>query len=120
MIRNYFCVAILLSATLTAARAQDPETIIQNGYTLKFTRLDLTLNTTVKTRLIDAFLTVYPKLAAEYNTNTVKEVAFFVDTAYSGVAEAGGGRVRFSDKWLRLHPGDIDVVTNEVMHLVQS
>ncbi len=47
-------------------------------------------------------------------------MTFFVDTAYTGVAEAGGGRVRFSSRWFHKNPKDIDVVTHEVMHIVQA
>jgi hypothetical protein len=108
-------VAIFLSSTV-----EDREVFQQNGYTLTFISQDPKLSQTVKSRMVEAFFTVYPKLAAEYNVNTRKEVTFFVDTAYTGVAEAANGRVRFSDHWLRLHPGDIDVVTHEVMHIVQS
>ncbi|MBT1712616.1 secretory protein, partial [Fulvivirgaceae bacterium PWU5] len=74
----------------------------------------------VKARLIKTFFEVYPVLVGEYNKASIKEVTFFVDTTYKAVAEAGGGRVRFSPGWFKSHPGDIDVVTHEVMHLVQS
>jgi hypothetical protein len=119
---RFFNIALAM-ALLTGATAQaagDPEVIQRNGYTLTFISQDPKLDATVKSRMIDAFFTVYPKLAAEYNANTRKDVTFFVDTAYTGVAEAANGRVRFSDDWLRNHPGDIDVVTHEVMHIVQS
>lgn len=110
----------LLTAVLLSSTTEDREVFQQNGYTLTFISQDPKLDKTVKSRMVEAFFTVYPKLAAEYNVNTRKEVTFFVDTAYTGVAEAANGRVRFSDDWLRLHPGDIDVVTHEVMHIVQS
>jgi hypothetical protein len=108
-------VIILLSNTV-----EDRQVFQRNGYTLTFISQDPKLDQTVKDRMVEAFFTVYPRLATEYNANTRKEVTFFVDTAYTGVAEASHGRVRFSDDWLRLHPGDIDVVTHEVMHIVQS
>lgn len=101
-------------------RAQEPEVIKKNGYTLTFINLDPKLDKKVKTRLIDTFFKVYPKLSKEFNKHARKEVTFFIDTAYAGVAEAGGGRVRFSHKWLHDHPGDIDVVTHETMHIVQA
>jgi hypothetical protein len=36
------------------------------------------------------------------------------------VAETGGGVSRYNPKWLKDHPEDIDVVTHEVMHIVQD
>jgi hypothetical protein len=111
---------LLTSLILLCGTTEDHEVFQKNGYTLTFISQDPKLSPTVKSRMVEAFFTVYPRLAAEYNANTRKDVTFFVDTAYTGVAEAGNGRVRFSDDWLRLHPGDIDVVTHEVMHIVQS
>ena len=43
-----------------------------------------------------------------------------VDTAYENVAATGAGRVVVSFLWMQKHPEDIDVVTHEVMHIVQN
>lgn len=118
----FFNIALVSSLLMAgyAACAEDREVFERNGYTLTFINQDTSLDKTVKSRMVDVFFTVYPKLAAEYNRQTRKDVTFFVDTDYNGVAEAANGRVRFSDDWLRLHPGDIDVVTHEIMHIVQA
>ncbi|WP_233268787.1 basic secretory family protein [Mucilaginibacter lacusdianchii] len=63
---------------------------------------------------------MYPKLEKEYNSKTLKEVTFVIDTAYNGVAETGDGKVTFSSKYMTKYPGDIDVVTHEVMHIIQN
>ena len=118
--RRFFLVAIVLIAVDYSSFAQTQEIIVQNNYSLKFISIDPFLDSTVRNRMTEVFFTVYPKLTTEYNSNSLKEVTFFVDTAYNGVAEAGDGRVRFSHHWLRLHPGDIDVVTHEIMHIIQS
>jgi hypothetical protein len=55
-----------------------------------------------------------------YNAHAVKEITFEIDTAYTGVAEASGAHVRYNPQWFRSHPGDIDVVTHEIMHIVQN
>lgn len=74
----------------------------------------------MRQRLIETFFVVYPKLAKEYNPNTARQVTFFVDTAYKGVAATDNDRVVFSSGYMAKHPQDIDVVTHEVMHIVQN
>jgi hypothetical protein len=71
-------------------------------------------------KMIDAFFTVYPEEAERFNKNTLKQVTFLIDPDYTGVAETGNGVSRYSSKWMRDHPEDIDVVTHEVMHIVQA
>ncbi len=89
-------------------------------YTLVFV-YDLTANDKVlRQRLTDAFFAVYPKEAAMYNRHTARKVTFFMDPAYDGVAATGNDTVRFNPEWFRKHPDDIDVVTHEVMHIVQA
>jgi hypothetical protein len=100
--------------------AQKTETIKKNGYTLTFSGNDANFDEGLKQKLINTFFVVYPKLEKEYNKKTLKEVKFFVDTAYDGVAATADGRVVFSAQYMRKHPTDIDVVTHEVMHIVQD
>lgn len=92
----------------------------QAGYTLLFESNDPKFDPKIKSRLVETFFIVYPKLAKDFNPQTAKEVIFKVDTAYKGVAATSGGRVVYNPGWFRQHPGDIDVVTHEVMHIVQS
>ena len=47
-------------------------------------------------------------------------MTFIIDPGYTGVAETDSGRCRYSPRWLTDHPEDIDVVTHEVMHIVQD
>ncbi len=96
------------------------DSLTKENYTLIFINKDTALNDTVKRRLIDAFFTVYPKEAAMYNKSTSKKVTFIIDPAYDGVAATGGDVVRFNPEWFHKHPGDIDVVTHEMMHIVQA
>jgi hypothetical protein len=74
----------------------------------------------LKANLVKTFFKVYPKLAKEYNKATSREVKFLIDTAYKGVAATGGGKVVFSAAYMEKHSKDIDVVTHEVMHIVQN
>jgi hypothetical protein len=55
-----------------------------------------------------------------FNVNSATTVAFEIDTAYKGVAATSGTHIRFNPDWFRKHPEDIDVVTPELMHIVQN
>ncbi|MFD2286154.1 secretory protein [Pedobacter petrophilus] len=107
-------------AILPLSKLQAQETIKKNGYTLSFESNYTALDPKLKKRLIETFFIVYPKLAKEYNPKTLKSVKFFVDTAYKGVAATADGKVTYSSIWMDKHPEDIDVVTHEVMHIVQD
>lgn len=117
--KNYtFLLTLGLLCCFKVVLAQ--ETISKKGYQLQFSSNDINLDPALKTRMINTFFEVYPKLAKAYNENTLKEVKFKVDTAYQGVAATSNGQVVFASKWLKSHPEDIDVVTHEVMHIVQN
>lgn len=105
---------------LNAAVAQTPKVYAKNGYTLTFTNYDATLDTAEQTRLVTTFFKVYPELAKEYNPGTLKDVKMVIDTAYKGVAATADGKVTIASSWLHKRPEDIDVVTHEVMHIVQD
>lgn len=109
----------LMSATSLHAQ-QKPEVIKKKGYELTFESNYAALDPALKQRLISTFFEVYPKLAKEYNPKTLKKVSFLVDTAYKGVAATSNGQVVYSSMWMDKHPEDIDVVTHEVMHIVQD
>ena len=92
----------------------------RNGYTLEFLNKDPDLSDSLKHRMIEVFFTVYPAEAELYNKFTAKKVIFFMDPEYKGVAATSGDIVRFNPQWFHKNPGDIDVVTHEVMHIVQA
>ncbi len=102
------------------ALAQQTSTYDKKGYKLTFINYDPTFDPAEQQRLVSTFYTVYPKLAKEYNKNTLKDVKMVIDTTYKGVAETDNGKVTISSRWLHTHPEDIDVVTHEVMHIVQD
>lgn len=96
------------------------DTTIKKGYTLIFINKSPTFSPAVKQRMTDAFFKVYPKEAKTYNKHTLKKVIFLIDPKYTGVAATSGSIVRYNPNWFVSHPGDIDVVTHEVMHIVQG
>lgn len=96
------------------------DTTVKKGYTLIFINKSASFDAKVKQRMTDAFFTVYPKEAKKYNKNTLKTVVFLIDPKYTAVAATAGRIVRYNPAWFVSHPGDIDVVTHEVMHIVQA
>jgi hypothetical protein len=115
---SFITLFLVILFNLSTVNAQD--VIQKKGYTLTFKSNFAALDPKLKQRLIETFFIVYPKLAKEYNPNTAKQVTFFVDTAYKGVAATADDQVVFSSFWMVKHPEDIDVVTHEVMHIVQN
>jgi hypothetical protein len=115
--------ALIGTALYSPVRAQDvtaKDVRKQKGYTLTFEGNDPSFSPALKEKLIKTFFIVYPKLEKEYNPKTAKVVTFKVDTAYDGVAATANDQVVFSPAYMAKHPGDIDVVTHEVMHIVQN
>jgi hypothetical protein len=96
------------------------DSITRAPYTLVFINKDTAFRQVTKQRMIETFFKVYPQQVTRFNANSQKRVVFFVDPAYKGVAAAGRGIVRYNPQWFVTHPDDIDVVTHEVMHIVQS
>jgi len=108
------------------ATAQSPrpfvsrDSLTKKGYTLVFINKDSALAPLTKQRMTDAFFTVYPQEAQRFNKQTRRRVVFVVNPAYEGVAATDQGVVDYNPKWLHDHSEDIDVVTHEVMHIVQA
>lgn len=96
------------------------KTIKKKGFTLTFVNKDSTFPKGVEEHMIKTFFEVYPKEAKEYNKNTSKEVFIIIDPNYKGVAATSGNVVRVNPEWFHQHPEDVDVVTHEVMHIVQG
>lgn len=132
MIKKFFTMVILCLAFKLQLFAQrnwnnyesgvivSRDSISKNGFTLLFINKDSALNPVTKQRMMDAFFTVYPQQVERFNKEARRKVIFVVDPEYKGVAAASNGIIRYSPKWLRDQPEDIDVVTHEVMHVVQS
>ena len=96
------------------------DTIHKNGYKLIFINKYQTFPDSTKAKMIDAFFKVYPEEVAIYNPLAPKQVTFVIDPEYTGVAASGDSLTRFNPKWYEQNPNDIDVVTHEVMHIVQA
>jgi len=117
--KKQFFLLFLLFAGINAF-AQKIDTIKKDNLTLVFKNTDASFSMVTRQKLIDAFFVVYPEEMKEYNPNSLRLVTFVIDTAYKGVAATGNGVVRFNPAWFVKNPEDIDVVTHEVMHIVQN
>lgn len=111
---------LVMGLVTSSCFAQSPEVFKQKDYTLNFLTNDSTFDPALKKRMVETFFKVYPILAKDFNKGAAKEVTFSIDTAYKGVAATGGGKIVYNPDWFKKHPGDIDVVTHEVMHVVQN
>ncbi len=113
-------VCLLSVAKIAAQEFSVTDSMTRKKITLIFINKDSLLNPDTKEKMIDAFYKVYPAEMKRFNHDAPKRVTFIIDPGYKGVAATGGGVVRVNPTWMRDHPEDIDVVTHEVMHLVQS
>ncbi|ASZ12301.1 basic secretory family protein [Chitinophaga pendula] len=107
-------------ATERAATPVGTVVYTSNGYTLTFTNKDAGFDDAIRQRFVDIFFQVYPQLLSRFNTGASKSVTFIVDPAYTGVAATSGGRITYNPGWFRSNPQDVDVVTHEIMHVVQA
>ena len=111
----------LLSCVLGfSALSAEPETITRRGYKLIVDVQDEAFPPAIKDRMVETFFIVYPRMSADFNRKSPREV-YFIIRKMDGVAYASGGKIHFSSDWMQKSCGnDIDVVTHETMHLVQS
>lgn len=96
------------------------DTIRKDGLTLIFKDKSAGMDRDLRKKMIDVFFTNYPKLLKDFNPAAAKTVYFTIDPAYSGVAATSGGKVTYSAGYFAGNPKDIDVVTHEIMHIIQA
>jgi hypothetical protein len=96
------------------------DSVEQNGYKLIYNSNDTTFSPEVKKVLINTFFEVYPPMVERFNKDATKRVVFAVDTTYRDIAATSGGRIVFNPQWFVRNPKDIDIVTHEVMHIIQN
>lgn len=119
-LRSLAAASLLFLAATAPVSAQEKEVIKKKGLTLTFINQDKSFSPELRTKMIAAFFKVYPVLQKDFNEKTAKEVTFVIDTAYKGVAATQNGIVSYSPEWFKKHPEDLDVVTHEIMHIVQD
>ncbi|MBB6110739.1 Peptidase [Mucilaginibacter lappiensis] len=113
--------AIKTSNKITAAVTPVGTVIYtSNGYKLTFTNKDANFDDQERQNFVNTFFTVYPLMVNRFNISATKNVTFVVDPAYNGVAATSNDITTFSPAWFKSNPADYDVVTHEVMHIVQA
>jgi hypothetical protein len=98
----------------------EKDSIVRQGYELIFYNKDTVFSKETKNALIETFFKVYPPMVERFNKDAAKKVIFVVDPGYNGIAATGGGRIVYNPEWFQKNPNDIDIVTHEVMHIVQN
>ncbi|QNL48186.1 hypothetical protein H8S90_15420 [Olivibacter sp. SDN3] len=96
------------------------DTITREGLTLFFVNKASDFNETIKDEMVEVFFTNYPRLLNDFNPDAQKEVAFRIEPSFDGVAYVFSGFATYGAAYMTNNPNDLDVVTHEVMHLVQS
>lgn len=96
------------------------EQISKDGFTLIFINKDPNLNAATANSLKDAFWKVYPKMVKHFNKKAMHTITMMIGTEYRGVAATLNGVVKIDQEWIRKNPKDIDLLTHELMHVVQT
>ncbi|PKD16398.1 secretory protein [Salegentibacter salinarum] len=120
MKNNYILIGLFTIFMVSELHAQRPEVFQEKDKTLIFTNDDPLLDKEVKSGLIKTFFKVYPELVRDFNSEVSDTIYVKIDTSYSGVAYAHNGKITISSQWLKKKPNDLDVITHEAMHIVQS
>ncbi len=94
----------------------------KNGYTINITNTNFSISKTTIETFVSTFHEVYPKMFEDYNTSAPKVIEVYSDPTYDGVAyaEIDKGKITISPKYINENPNDTDLLTHELMHLVQS
>jgi len=108
------------SVTETKASYVSRDSITRGDYTLIVINKHKDFDTALMRRMVETHFTVYPKLVKTFNKEAARKITFLIDPDYKGVAATSGTFIYYNPEWFFQHPGDIDVVTHEVMHVVQA
>jgi len=127
-VRLFVLTLFVLAAVKATAQPPNPpqqrvttgDSLVSGKYSLIFASNDTRFDSVTRQNMINVFFTVYPQMVERFNKNSLTKVGFFIDTAYKAVAETGDGTSRFNPDWMKRYPQDVDVVTHEVMHIVQD
>lgn len=100
--------------------AQGDQQIKRGEYTLEFLDNSAVITEEFGQKLANTFFEVYPKMVKAFNPDATKTVILSIDTNYKKVAISGKGKILIGANWLSQHQEDTDLVTHELMHIVQD
>jgi hypothetical protein len=93
----------------------------KDGITLVFINKDSLFNQNTGQNIINAFWKVYPEEAMRFDAKGIKKTVTIVITEeYKGVAATLSDIIKINPAYMEAHPEDIDVITHELMHVVQA
>lgn len=113
MTRNFICLSLVIVMSSFGFSQK-------NKITVEYDNQDQTLSNDIEKGFKEIVYTNYPKLMKDFNPKARTDLRIKIDTAYNGVAYAHNGQVVVSSKWLHSHPEDLDLMTHEIMHIIQS
>lgn len=120
MKKNALYILVLLT-TFSIGAQENMNTVSQKeGITVTFENEDASLDPGIQEGLTAIIFEVYPKLMKDFNPKARRDLTVKIDTAYDGVAYAHNGQITISSKWLHQRPEDLDLMTHEIMHIIQS
>lgn len=96
------------------------DTTHQKGYTLIFINKDPKLKPQTIADLKSVFWKVYPQQVKRFNKQSAKTVTVMVGNEYKGVGATWKSVVKIDQDWLANNPTDFDLLTHELMHVVQN
>jgi len=115
--------ALLVTAGLADAHAFET-TQTREGVTLHYRDPSDALAAPVRERIIETFFSAYLRERADFHPAAPPQLGIVIDRAYDGIAFVGekaqAATITINPAWLAKHPGDIDLVTHEAMHIVQG
>lgn len=128
---SFLCSVFFLSSNCMAQGVRKWEDIDSTGYykkeifkkdglTLLFINKDSLANPLSIVALKEVFWKIYPKEIKRFNRKSPKTVTIMVGDDYKGVAASWHAVVKIDKEWIRKNPEDIDLLTHELMHVVQG
>lgn len=118
--KKLFLFVFVISTFHIDLHSQNEKAYNVGDESLIFINQDPGLDSRVSKGLIDTYFAIYPVLKKNFNPSLEKKIEVKIDTSYKGVAYAHDGKIVISANWLKENPYDFDVITHEVMHIVQS
>lgn len=110
------------SPTTIKKTAQKDGTILASadGYEVVVDNKDDGVPESVVDGLLEVYFGVYGSMVQRFNRAAPKQTRWTFDPSYDGAAKTWKGQITFSSKNVKAHPKDLDVVTHESFHIVQS
>ncbi|MFT3902499.1 MAG: basic secretory protein-like protein [Niabella sp.] len=94
------------------------------GYTLIFQDLSGKFDPALKRKFVETFYKVYPALVKDFNPKekekNISTITFVIDQSFTGLSYNSGTTIKFQPNWFNKNPEDIDVVTHQLMNILQG